>query len=188
MKKYIISFFVVVGSIAYVLTQHSAVASDSLIAVPVTGQDANTAPSTSGITIVDSIQSAIVQATNTIKSAPKTTPKPVTQTPAPVATPVKKPSSGAYVDGTYTGPAVDAYYGYVQVAAVISGGRLSTVKVLQYPSDRGTSVYINQQALPMLITEAVSAQSANINAVSGASETSPAFIQSLQGALAKAKA
>ena len=91
-----------------------------------------------------------------------------------------------YVDGVYTGPAADAYYGIVQLQALIQGGRLTALKVLKYPSDRRTSININRQALPMLRDEAISAQSANVDIISGATLTSRAFIQSLGGALKKA--
>jgi uncharacterized protein with FMN-binding domain len=95
-------------------------------------------------------------------------------------------SSAAYADGAYTGPAVDAYYGYVQVQAIIQGGQLARIKVLQYPSDRRTSVFINRQALPMLRDEVVSAQTADVDIISGATLTSEAFIRSLDAALRKA--
>lgn len=123
---------------------------------------------------------------------PVTTPKPTpapTPAPKPVPTPVPvvtKPK-GQYRDGSYTGNSVDAYYGNVQVQAVISGGKLSDVNILDYPQDRNTSRRINSQALPMLVQQAVQAQSANIDGVSGASATSPAFIESLSSALALAK-
>ncbi|MEK1852571.1 MAG: FMN-binding protein [Phyllobacterium sp.] len=94
--------------------------------------------------------------------------------------------ASGYVDGVYTGPAADAYYGLVQLQAVIENGRLSAIKILQYPSDRRTSVYINRQALPLLRDEAVSAQSAKVDIVSGATLTSRAFIRSLGGALKQA--
>jgi uncharacterized protein with FMN-binding domain len=81
----------------------------------------------------------------------------------------------------------DAYYGPVQVQAIIQGGRLVGVNFLQYPGDRSTSRQINSQAMPMLKTEALRAQSANVSGVSGASDTSQAFVQSLSDALAKAK-
>lgn len=95
-------------------------------------------------------------------------------------------SSGRYKDGTYTGPATDAYFGTVQVQATISDGDLSNVAFLQYPSDRRTSQQINSQAMPALKSEAISAQSAKVDIVSGATQTSQAFIQSLRGALAQA--
>ncbi|MEO8756591.1 MAG: FMN-binding protein [Devosia sp.] len=91
-----------------------------------------------------------------------------------------------YIDGTYTGPAVDAYYGTIQMQAVVKGGRLAGVKVVKYPSDRQTSVAINRQALPMLRDEVVAAQSGQVDIISGATLTSRAFIKSIEGALQQA--
>jgi len=91
-----------------------------------------------------------------------------------------------FTDGTYTGPVTDAYYGPIQIQALIQGGRLAALRVLRYPSDRRTSIRINRQALPMLRDEAIMAQSANVDIISGATLTSRAFIQSLGGALNQA--
>lgn len=104
-------------------------------------------------------------------------------------TPVKKTSSntGVYRDGIYTGSSADAYYGNVRVQATIQGGKLANVQFLDYPSDRGTSREINGQAMPYLKQEAIQAQSANVDIVSGATDTSLAFRQSLASALVKAK-
>lgn len=93
----------------------------------------------------------------------------------------------SFKDGQYTGDVVDAYYGNVQVGATIAGGRITDITFLQYPSDRRTSVMINTQAMPYLKQEAITAQSANVDIVSGATATSQAFRQSLQSALAQAK-
>jgi len=93
-----------------------------------------------------------------------------------------------YKDGQYTGSSSDAFYGFIQVEAVISGGKLTDVKFLQTPNDRDTSVMINSQATPILKQEAIQAQSANISGVSGATDTSQAFIQSLSSALRQAQA
>lgn len=98
----------------------------------------------------------------------------------------KKPASGLK-DGQYTGPVTDAFYGNVQVKAVISRGKIVDVQFLQYPNDRQTSVYINSQAMPLLKQEAIQAQSANVNGVSGATQTSRAYVQSLQAALSQAQ-
>jgi uncharacterized protein with FMN-binding domain len=91
-----------------------------------------------------------------------------------------------YRDGSYAGPAVDAYYGLVQVQANIQNGRLVSVDVLQYPSDRRTSRAINAQALPMLESEVISAQSARVNTVTGATLTSGAYLRSMNAALRQA--
>jgi uncharacterized protein with FMN-binding domain len=96
-------------------------------------------------------------------------------------------ANAGYADGTYAGPVVDAYYGLIQIAAIIQGGQLVAIRVLKYPSDRRTSVSINRQALPMLQDEVISAQSANVDLISGATLTSEAFIRSLGAALRKAK-
>ena len=118
-------------------------------------------------------------------SSPAATPAPK---PAPTPAPVPAPKpAGQYADGTYTGTPGDAYYGMVQVQAVIQGGQLANVNILQYPNTHSTSIYINQQALPYLIQEAIQVQNANVNIVSGATDTSMAFQQSLASALGQAK-
>jgi len=97
-------------------------------------------------------------------------------------------SSGvSYKDGSYTGSIQDAYYGNIQVQAVISGGKITDVIFLQYPSDNRTSQRINSQADPMLKQEAIQVQSAQVDTVSGASASSQAFQQSLVDALSQAK-
>lgn len=107
-------------------------------------------------------------------------------TAAPVVRVGMKLGTKGYADGAYTGPIADAYYGIVQIQALVQDGRLAALKVLQYPSDRRTSIRINRQALPMLRDEAISAQDADVDIVSGATLTSKAFIRSLGGALKKA--
>jgi uncharacterized protein with FMN-binding domain len=61
------------------------------------------------------------------------------------------------------------------------------VTFLQYPNDRRTSVRINQQVMPWLQSEAVQAQNANVDIITGATLTSEAFAQSLQAALSNAR-
>jgi uncharacterized protein with FMN-binding domain len=95
-------------------------------------------------------------------------------------------SAGRYKDGTYTGSSVNVYYGNVQVQAVVQGGKITAVNFLQYPNDRSTSRYINSQAMPLLQQETLQAQSARVSGVSGASDTSQGFVQSLSAALAQA--
>ena len=96
-------------------------------------------------------------------------------------------SASRYADGSYTGPAVDAYYGLIQIEAIVRNGQIDALEVLQYPSDRRTSIAINRQALPMLRDEVVSAQSANVDIISGATLTSEAFIRSINSALKQAR-
>ncbi|MDB5179316.1 MAG: FMN-binding protein [Patescibacteria group bacterium] len=112
-----------------------------------------------------------------------TTPTPASS-PAPGSTPA---AAIAYKDGRYTGDAADAVYGNIQVAATIQNGKITDVEFLQYPNDRNTSVRINTQAMPYLKQEAISVQSGHVDIVSGATDSSQAFIQSLSSALAKAQ-
>lgn len=106
----------------------------------------------------------------------------------PTATPnMPMVQMGRYKNGTYTGSVADAFYGNLQVQAVISGGRITDVIFLQYPNDNSTSQYVNSQADPMLKQEAIQAQSAQVDIISGASASSQAFRQSLADALAQAK-
>jgi len=98
------------------------------------------------------------------------------------------PPAAVRADGTFVGSVENAYYGLVQVEANFAQGKLVSVKVLQYPSDRRTSVYINSRALPVLRREAIAAQSANVDIVSGATLTSRAFARSLDAAFNRAGA
>lgn len=95
-------------------------------------------------------------------------------------------ASGAYRDGSYTGASADAYWGTVEVQAVIADGHISDVQFLQYPNHRSRSQSINQQAMPMLTQEAIQSQRAEVDVVTGATDTSDAFIQSLASALQQA--
>ncbi len=65
--------------------------------------------------------------------------------------------------------------------------KITAVSVPTYPNHTDRSIYINQTALPILKAEALRAQSASINMVSGATDSSDAFAQSLQSAILKAK-
>ncbi|MEU6737402.1 FMN-binding protein [Streptomyces physcomitrii] len=90
--------------------------------------------------------------------------------------------------GTFTGDPVDTPYGTVQVAAVLSHGRITAVKVLKAPDGNGRDRQIAAYSLPRLTREAIKAQGTRIDAVSGASYTSQGYIQSLQSALDQAHA
>jgi uncharacterized protein with FMN-binding domain len=97
-------------------------------------------------------------------------------------------TAGNYKNGTYTGTAADAVYGNIQVKATIAGGKITDVQFLQYPNDQHESVEINAEAMPQLRQEAIQAQTANVDIVSGATDTSRAFRQSLSAALSSAQA
>ena len=102
-------------------------------------------------------------------------------------TPTTTGTSGSmYKDGSYTGSTAYAQWGYIQVKAIIQGGKITDVQFLQYPNERSRSVEINSYADPQLTSEAIQAQSANVDIITGATDTSEAFIQSLSDALTQA--
>ena len=91
--------------------------------------------------------------------------------------------SASPVSGKFTGSAVGTQYGTVQVQAVVEDGRLTDVVVLQQTDVGERSGQIDSYALPVLKSEALSAQSADVDVVSGATYTSTGYARSLQAAL-----
>ena len=101
------------------------------------------------------------------------------RTPAP---------SSAEAQRTVAGAPVEDPYGVVQVAVVVRGHRILDVRPVQVPLDNSQSQAINSQAVPLLRSEVLHAQSARIDVISGASYTSEAYARSLQAALDRAGA
>lgn len=183
-KKIFLSAFVIVTFAAYALVNRVSTAGRTA-EVP-----GGVVPTPSGPAVGTTTQPAtaptkapvIGPATRAPARAPAAPPPTATATsPAPFTT------SSGYKDGTYTGPVVDVDWGYVQVRATIQSGKISNVQFLRYPNDRRTSVRINQIANPELQQEAIAAQSANVDIISGATLTSEGFQMSLQAALKQAK-
>jgi uncharacterized protein with FMN-binding domain len=96
-------------------------------------------------------------------------------------------STGLYKDGSYTGGIADAQWGYVQIKVDIQNGKMTNVQFLQYPNDRQRSIEINSYADPQLVQEAIQAQSAQVDIITGATDSSEAFMQSLSDALTQAQ-
>ncbi|MEO5834738.1 MAG: FMN-binding protein [Nakamurella sp.] len=101
------------------------------------------------------------------------------------ATSASSPAS-ASTTTTYTGRVASTRWGDVQVAITVTDGKISAVSVPVYPSGNGEDQQINAVALPILVQETVSNQSANIDMVSGATVTSNGYLTSLQSALDQA--
>lgn len=97
-------------------------------------------------------------------------------------------SSGSASSGsqTFTGPTVSTRWGPVQVAITVSNGRLTEVSTVRLPSGDHRSAQISSYAGPMLVQQALTAQSAQIDGVSGATYTTTGFRQSLMAALTEA--
>ena len=87
---------------------------------------------------------------------------------------------------TYSGSVAQTRWGPVQIKITVQDGKLTKVTVLQQPNGNRRDQEINDQALPILIDETVSAQSAKIDMVSGATVTSEGYLQSLQAAIDEA--
>ncbi len=191
-RRFFVSAFVVFSFVAYAVHERFAKPDGGLSALaPTTGASPTqpvqatlqTAPALAAATLSPTIPSAspppaAITLSPTAPSASLTPPIVATST-ATVA--------GQYRDGTFTGPEVDAFHGLVQVQAVIQNGAIANVQFLEYPNDRRTSVRINSIVMPWLTTEALQAQSAHVDIISGATLTSEAFAQSLQAALDRAK-
>jgi len=118
--------------------------------------------------------------------ATHTTTSHTSHTATHTATPSHSPSTTRPTSKTVAGPAVTEKYGTIQVTITVSGSRMTDLTA-SYPKG-GTTGQINSAAIPKLRQEALTAQSANIATVSGATYTSGAYKQSLQGALDRAKA
>lgn len=97
-------------------------------------------------------------------------------------------TAASTVSTTFDGQVVSTRWGPVQVQAQFKNGVLEDVVPLLYPNDRSTSIRINEVALPMLRTEALTVQSANVDTISGASVTSRGYAASLQSAIDAAQA
>jgi len=125
----------------------------------------------------------------------KPTPKPTHSTAAPMTSAASTPAAThsttpsapkttapAGKSGTFSGPAENTQYGEVQVSITVSNGKITNANgTLPQGGDS-----IAQNALPQLNQEAVTAQSASIQAVSGATYTSQGYIGSLQQAVNEA--
>ena len=81
-------------------------------------------------------------------------------------------------------PPANFRWGTIQLQTTFTPGNvLCDIQVLQYPSDRGTSISINQYALPIYIQESLASHSANVRAISGATLSWRAYSSALQAVL-----
>ena len=102
------------------------------------------------------------------------------------ASPRAAPSSTASASKPVTGDAADTQFGPVQVQITVQNGTITAVNAVDYPQGNPRDQQINAYAIPQLNQEALSAQGANIDMVSGATYTSDGYLTSLQSALDKA--
>jgi hypothetical protein len=82
-----------------------------------------------------------------------------------------------------SGHVASTAYGPVQIQLIMRDSKIVKVAILQQPANTIRDIQIGESAFPRLISETLTAQTAKIDAVSGASYTSAGYIQSLQSAL-----
>jgi uncharacterized protein with FMN-binding domain len=195
-RKFFVSSFVVITFIVYALFFGTPTGGIST-AVPQQSTAAQHAPPSVAQVAAATAPPPPQPTAAPLVTQPVPTAQPATDQPAPTAQPIPTAqptpvpvvqAKGAYTDGEYAGSVTDAYYGNMQVKAIIQAGKISDVQILEYPNDRRTSIRINSIAIPYLINETIQVQSANVDVISGATLTSEAFAQSLQVALDSARA
>ena len=146
-------------------TSSRAVAGDSSVIAPVVAGDSSGMTST---------------------TAPATA-APVTAGSATAGSTTTAPSTAAASgSSTVLGDSADTRWGPVQVQITVQDGKITAVTVPVYPDNNGRDQEINATAVPTLVQETLSAQSAKIDMVSGATVTSDGYLTSLQSALDKA--
>jgi len=122
--------------------------------------------------------------TNGVSSSTGASSPPVSEAgPGPVVPTGSKTGGLSPGETTLDGQAASTVYGPVQVQLVVRDGKIIKVSILEQPDSTIHDLQIGQYAFPRLISETLAAQSAKIDAVSGATYTSAGYIQSLQSAL-----
>jgi uncharacterized protein with FMN-binding domain len=117
---------------------------------------------------------------------PTTTPAPTSSAGTKPKTTTTRQSPAVVTTRKVTGTTYDTRYGPVQVRVTLRGKTIVDVAALQLPQNNPRDIEIDNYAVPQLRQEALDAQSANIDSVSGATYTSEGYIRSLQSALDKA--
>lgn len=106
---------------------------------------------------------------------------------SPVTAPTASADPGGYVDGVYTGDVVDARWGDILVQVVVRGGTIADIYVPVYPDHRDRSGEISRYAIGKLATEVIAVHSADVDVISGATDTSAGFLDWLESALREAR-
>ncbi|MDQ0848544.1 uncharacterized protein with FMN-binding domain [Arthrobacter sp. B3I9] len=91
--------------------------------------------------------------------------------------------AAAKAAGTFPGAVVQTRFGAVQVQITVQSGKITDVTALQLTDAERKSIQISNRAAPLLRTEVLAAQSADVQTISGATVTSDAYLSSLQAAL-----
>lgn len=175
----------VVGVVSYNPPQLNA----SIAPTGNTTQPQSSASADSGTQTTNSPAQPAPAKSNSKKSAAKTTSANAQSTKASASaspTPTATATQSSGVSGTFKGDTSQTRWGPVQVEIVVTNGKITDVKTLQYPNGDRRSQNISSQVIPWLQEETLQVQSANISGISGATYTSGGFQASLASALQKA--
>ena len=172
-------------------TSSRLAASDSSVVAPVVSGGAVSGGAVSGGSVSGGSAtggSAGTPATSTPSTAAAITSPTTTAsgTTASGTTAPRTTGAGSSTGTTFLGESADTQWGPVQVQITVQNGKITAVSVPVYPDNNGRDQEINATALPTLVQETLSAQSAKIDMVSGATVTSGGYLTSLQSALDKA--
>ncbi|MCU1399451.1 MAG: FMN-binding protein [Acidimicrobiales bacterium] len=162
-----------------------------------TAAASNNANTLTGVAVASGAASATTAAATTATTATAATSATTAATTATTATAATTAATTAaasaaagstLADGTYTGATATNKWGPVQVEITVTNGQITEVVAVQTPTDDRKSISINASATPTLASEVLTAQSANIDTVSGATYTSDSYKASLQSAIDLAQA
>jgi uncharacterized protein with FMN-binding domain len=170
MRRIVLSFMGTLSGLVLLFSYHTSTSSKLAVA-----------DSTSGTTGTSGTAGTTPSAT-----AGGVAPTPSVPTPSASAAPSAPTTAAAPAaagSGSYTGSAVNTRWGIVQVQITVADGKVTASTAVQFPQNNSRDRQINAYAVPALNQEAVSAQNADIDAVSGATVTSDGYVQSLQSAL-----
>lgn len=130
-------------------------------------------------TIGPSVTSTAARAAHIVPSSPSTTAGTATAGTDSQASPVPSSSAPVKIDGKL----MQTGYGPIVVEITVTDNKISDAQAITYPDSGGRTRSINSNALPILRTETLKAQGANIDGVSGATHTTDGYVSSLQSAI-----
>lgn len=170
MRKIITGLMGTISGVALLFSYHTSTATQAATVAATATEDSQSAATTPN--------AAESQGSSSSSSSGSTASEPSSSAQATEST--------AGVSGTFTGDAVQTRYGAVQVEITVQDGVITSSAAIQYPNRDRHDQQINSYAVPVLNAEAVDAQSAHIDAVSGATYTSVGYVRSLQSAIDEA--
>ena len=174
MRKILVALAGTVSGLIMVFSYHTSLGGATSVAAPI-----GAAPIGAG--------TASTAPSSALTPTPTSAGAAVAPSDPPTSGPSSALSSSAAATATkVSGDSVQTQWGPVQVQITVTGKEITDVVAVVYPNANGRDQEINAYALPILAQEAMTAQSAKIDTISGATVTSDGYVQSLQSALDQA--